>query len=186
MEDGAGSGSVLGLEAGPGLTASAQDVPGEPRSFSQADVDRIVKERLEREKTAREKATQKAREEAEAQSLKKNQEWQSLAEKNEARVSQLAARLGELEPLSEQVTRYKSALEGSLAAEKKDLPRHVLVLLEKLDPIEQIEYLSANREEFGRSRLAEIPASPSPKERALSEAEQDAARRGQAALYSNF
>ena len=110
MEDGAGSGPVLGLEAGPGLTASAQDVPGEPRSFSQADVDRIVKERLEREKTAREKATQKAREEAEAQSLKKNQEWQSLAEKNEARVSQLAARLGELEPLSEQVTRYKSAL----------------------------------------------------------------------------
>jgi predicted ATP-dependent endonuclease of OLD family len=164
------------------------DEKTDEKTFTQVDVDRIVKERLEREKSAREKATLKAKEEAEAEALKKNQEWQALAEKNDARASELAVRIGELEPLGEQVTRYKGALEKYLAAEKKDLPKHVLVLLEKLDPIEQIEYLSANREELGKSGKGPegVPASPNPKQRTLSEDEQEAARRGQASLYNNF
>lgn len=169
-----------------GLDSAAQPQTGEQRTFSQAEVDRIVKERLEREKSARDKATARAREEAEAQALKNNQEWQTLAERSALRVSELVARVGELEPLGEQVARYKGALENSLLAEKRDLPRHVLVLLEMLGPIEQIEYLAAHRAEFGRGRLDGVPASPSPKQRALSEEEQDAARRGQSALYSNF
>jgi len=155
--------------------------------FTQADLDRIVKDRLEREKTQREKAALKAREDAEAEALKKNQEWQTLAEKNAARASELEARMGELEPLGEQVTRYKGALDKYLQAEKKDLPKHVLVLLDKLDPVEQIEYLSANREELGKvGARAGVPASPDPAQRSLSEEELEAARRGQAALYGNF
>ncbi len=189
----------IGIEEGLGMPETApekrgsesgvEDQPAERRTFSQAELDRIVKERLERERSAREKATVRAREEAEAEAMKKNQEWQALAEKNEARAAELAAKVGALEPLGEQVQRYKSALEKSLAAEKKDLPKHVLVLLEKLDPVEQIEYLAVNREELGngnRARLEGVPASPSPKERALNEDEQAAARRGQAALYTNF
>ncbi|HEY3310564.1 MAG TPA: hypothetical protein VGK00_02885 [Anaerolineales bacterium] len=149
--------------------------------FTQADLDRIIKERLEREKTTREKAAAKAKEEAEAEGLKKSEEWQSLAKRLEARV-------GELEPASEQVTRYKSALDKYLEAEKKDLPKHVLVLLEKLDPVDQMEYLSANRDDIGKaSKGGEgVPASPNPKARSLSEEEKEAARRGQNSLYSNF
>lgn len=148
--------------------------------FTQADVDRIIKERLEREKTAREKSAAKAREEAEAEGLKKSEEWQALAKKLEARV-------GELEPIGEQVTRYKSVLEKYLEAEKKDLPKHVLVLLEKLDPADQMEYLSTNREELGKvGKLEGVPASPQARGRSISEEEQEAARRGQANLYSNF
>lgn len=144
--------------------AGSEAAPG--KSFSQADVDRIVKERLEREKTAREKAAQKAREEAEAGALQKNQEWQTLGE---------------------QVTRYKGALDKYLQAEKKDLPRYVLALLEKLDPVEQIEYISANREELGKpASKAGVPPSPEPKERTLSEDEQQQARRSQAQIYQNF
>ena len=165
-----------------GTSPEVTAVSGEAgdRTFTQAEVDRIVKERLEREKTAREKAAARAREDAEAQAFKKNQEWQAQAEKS-------AARVAELESLGEQVTRYQGALDQYLAAEKKDLPRHVLVLLEKLDPVEQMEYLSANRDELGRPALkGGVPASPEPKERALSEEEAERARRGQAQLYQGF
>jgi hypothetical protein len=155
--------------------------------FSQADVDRIVKDRLEREKAAREKALAKARDESEAEALKKNQEWQTLAERNAAKASELQAKLGELEPLSDQVVRLSGALEKYLEAEKKELPKHVLVLLEKLDAVDQMEYLAANREAIGRpGRVEGVPASPNAKQRSLSEEELEAARRGQAALYTNF
>ncbi len=156
--------------------------------FSQADVDRIVKDRLEREKSAREKAAAKLREDAEADALKKNQEWQTLSQKTEARANELQARVGELEAVGSQVERYKVALEKNLEAEKKDLPKHVLVLLEKLDPVEQLEYLAANREVLGKAGRASegVPSTPSPRQRSLSEEDQEAARRSQAALYQNF
>ena len=184
-------------EAGGGASVArapaAEDTSTEPagdagKSFSQADVDRIVKERLEREKAAREKAAQKAREDAEAESLKKNQEWQGLAATQEKRANELAARVTELESVGDQATRYKGALEKYLAAEKKDLPKHVLVLLEKLDPVDQIEYLAANREELGKGGGAPVgvPASPEPKERTLSDEDRERARRGQAQIYQNF
>jgi hypothetical protein len=157
------------------------------KAFTQADVDRIVKDRLEREKTAREKAAAKAKEEAEAKSLVENQAWQQVAQNHEKRANELLVKLDELEPLGEQVERYKGALEKYLVTEKKDLPKHVLVLLEKLDPIEQIEYLASNREELGKStRSAGIPASPESKARSLSEEDLEAARRGQGMLYTNF
>lgn len=157
--------------------------------FTQADVDRIVKDRLEREKTAREKVALKAKEDAEAEGLKKNQEWQALAQKHEARTNELLAKLDELEPLGDQVDRYKGALESYLVTEKKDLPKHVLVLLEMLDPVEQIEYLAANREELGKvgGKLGGgVPASPEPKARTLSDDDKEAARRGQSMLYQSF
>ncbi len=185
MDAQAGDGNAAGLP-------EASETVREPEKtaaglFTQADVDRIVKERLEREKTARERAAQKAREEAESQALKQKQEWQTLAEMNATRAGELQARLGELEPLGDQMARYRSALEKSLADEKKDLPRHVVVLLEKLDPVEQLEYLAVNRAELGRDTRPEgVPATPAARQRSLSEDELDAARRGQAALYQNF
>ena len=188
---GAGSAPQPGSDTQAGVSAGGDASQSGDRPvamiFSQADVDRIVKDRLEREKTAREKAMAKAKDEAEADSLKKNQEWQALAERNAAKASELQAKLGELEPLSDQVTKLSGALSKYLEAEKKDLPKHVLVLLEKLDVVEQIEYLALNREALGRSgRVEGVPASPNAKQRSLSEEELEAARRGQASLYSNF
>ena len=157
-----------------------QEETTEEKKFTQSDIDRILKERLEREKTTRDKLAAKAREEAEAEALKKNEEWQTLAK-------QLEARVGELEPLGERVTKLSGALEKYLAAEKKDLPKYVLDLLGKLDPVDQIEYLAANRDELGKQRGPEgVPPSPTPRDRTLSEDEREAARRGQSQLYNNF
>lgn len=59
-----------------------------PRTFSQADLDRIVAERLERaERKAAEKA-EKARADAEAKALKEQGEYQKLFEKAQAELEQ--------------------------------------------------------------------------------------------------
>ncbi|HEY3312019.1 MAG TPA: hypothetical protein VGK00_10300 [Anaerolineales bacterium] len=90
-------------------------------------------------------------------------------------------------PYADEVTRYKGALDKYLAAEKKDLPKHITSLLEKLDPADQIEYLAANREELGKQKGPEgVPPSPKPSDKTLSDDEKEAARRGQGQLYSSF
>jgi hypothetical protein len=53
----------------------------DPRSFTQADIDRIVKERLDREKKKREAALEKQREEDERKRLEEKQEYKELYEK---------------------------------------------------------------------------------------------------------
>lgn len=157
------------------------------RHFTQADVDRIVRERLERDRFLREREAGRARAESDAAQQKDWRELEEQAREAEQRNISLQARVGELEPLGKTAERYRQALEKVLLTEKKDLPVHLSVLLEKLDPVEQIEYLAGNRQELGLSARADgVPASPVPKERSLSEEDMEAARRGQAGLYGNF
>jgi hypothetical protein len=133
-----------------------------------------------------EKVAQEVVKESQAEAQEVNQGWQDLADLNAKRIDELSAKVAELEPVSAQTDRYRGALETFLTAEKKDLPGHVLVLLEKLDPVDQAEYLAANREELLPKSAAGVPASPEPKERTLSEEDLERARRGQASIYSNF
>lgn len=60
---------------------------GEEKKFSQADVDRIVTERLQREQEKSRKTAEEAKQKAEAEAAAKNGEWQKLAE---ARAQELA------------------------------------------------------------------------------------------------
>lgn len=102
------------------------------KTFTQAELDAIVKERLDREKK---KQQEKA--------LAEQQRFEELAQ-------QRAQKLAELEPQLEQTNsqaeRYKAALEAHLTAQKDPLAEHILTLLEKMDPVDQLEYISTNRE----------------------------------------
>jgi hypothetical protein len=69
----------------------------EGRTFTQAELDKIIAERLERESKKRKEAEAKAREEAERDTLAKNQEWEKLAKKHEAELLEAQNRLKELE-----------------------------------------------------------------------------------------
>jgi hypothetical protein len=69
----------------------------EGRTFTQAELDKIIKERLERESKKQKEAEAKAREEAERETLAKNQEWEKLAKKHEAELLEAQRRLKELE-----------------------------------------------------------------------------------------
>jgi hypothetical protein len=84
---------------------SPEKTEGE-KKFSQADVDQIVKERLERERRKAQEEAEKVRRQAEEEAAKKNGEWQTLAEQRqeqlkkveqalrEERTKAVAARLG--------------------------------------------------------------------------------------------
>jgi hypothetical protein len=75
---------------------------------------------------------------AETARLKEQGEYKTLAEK-------AAARVAELEPLAEAIQRKDGVIKQFLDAERKGLPKHILALLDKLDPTDQLEYIAANR-----------------------------------------
>jgi len=139
--------------------------PPEPK-FSQADVDRIVEERLKREKAKAEEKTRKAREEVEAKALADQQQWQELAEKRAASISQieadLAARVGELETAQQRATRLEQALQAQLVTAKEGLPDAVVELVDRLDPVDQLEYLAKHKASLGGSKAGGVPPSPKP------------------------
>lgn len=119
----------------------------------QAYIDNALKERLEREKKKTDKATAEAREQAEAEAAKKNGEWQKLAETRETKIKEQATQIETLTQVQEKAERYEKALKAHLDTQRAGLPAHVTLLLDKLDPAEQLEYIAANR-------AALLPAQP--------------------------
>jgi acyl-CoA reductase-like NAD-dependent aldehyde dehydrogenase len=67
----------------------------EEKKFTQADLDRIISERLEREKTKRTEAEKAAVEKATAEALAKNQEWEKLAKQRQEELDKKTAELAE-------------------------------------------------------------------------------------------
>lgn len=140
----------------PAALSSTGDATGAPdpahaaqqaeKSFSQADVDRIVQERLARAQTQAEEAAEKVRQEAEAKALAEQGQYKQLAEQH-------ATKLAALEPKAAQVERYEKALRAQLDQQRNGLPDHLTALLDRMDVAEQLEYLAANR-----SKL--LPAAP--------------------------
>lgn len=81
-----------GTETGT-TTGAADGANGGERTFTQADLDRIVTERLAKEKQRSEAATAKARADAERKAAEEQGEWKKLAEqyKTEAEVERQRA-----------------------------------------------------------------------------------------------
>ena len=83
----------------PGTTPEGESQSGvEQRTFTQADLDRIVTERLAKEKQRSEAATAKAKADAERKAAEEQGEWKKLAEqyKTDAESSAAKAKAAEL------------------------------------------------------------------------------------------
>lgn len=128
-----------------GGTAGAQQPE---KTFTQADVDRLIADRLARQKAALEAQQSKAAKDAEAAQLAEQGKWKELAEAN-------AAKLAELSPAAEKAARLEAALAKQLTEAMKGVPDHLLPLLEKLDTAERLEYLAEHR-----ARLVAQPTPP--------------------------
>lgn len=96
--------------------------PEEEPKFTQADVDRIVKERLERERRKREEALERERKEAERKRLEEQQQYKELAEKYKAELEKKEAEALEANKRAmmaqagyteEQINRYAKYVVGS-------------------------------------------------------------------------
>lgn len=109
----------------------------------------LKKWKTEQEKSAQAQA--QAAEAAEAERLAKAQEWQALAEKRQAAVD-------ELKPYKDTAERYKGALTAILSAQRGNLPGHVIELLDKLDPVDQLEYIAKHQKELAAPVAPQINA----------------------------
>jgi len=162
-ESGAGGGN--GTDNGTGATNTGDDAGAAAKNAGdaskdgktqkvtftpeqQAAVDQIVKDRLAREKKKSDEDADRARKQAEEDALLKNQEFEKLATDRKKALDDLQAQVNDLLPLKDQVERYRTAMEASIKAQVEKLPAAVKVLLEKLDPIEQAQYLAAHAKEL--------------------------------------
>lgn len=149
-------------------TAAGNKTPGAESSadklFTQADLDRIISERLEREEKKRKSAEEKARKDAEEASLKEREDWQKLAAKREQELAEAGQKLAALDDLQAKHDAAVSALTKLLERERKDLPKHILSLLDQLDPVAQLEWLAANKAE-ATTKPAPPAGTPQPRPR---------------------
>lgn len=150
-------------------------------TFTQSDVDRIVNERLDRERKKAETATQKAREEVESKALADQAKFQELADKRGKQVTDLetanATLTTQLEAVTAKADRHEKALTKLLAEQLKAVPEHLHSLLNKLDAVEQLEWIAGNADKM-KTATNGVPPTPKPtvtdgfdKEKAVKDAE---------------
>lgn len=150
-------------------------------TFTQSDVDRIVNERLDRERKKAETQTQKAREEVESKALADQAKFQELADKRGKQVTDLetanATLTTQLEAVTAKADRHEKALTKLLAEQLKAVPEHLHSLLSKLDAVEQLEWIAGNADKM-KTATNGVPPTPKPtladgfdKEKAVKDAE---------------
>ena len=150
-------------------------------TFTQSDVDRIVNERLDRERKKAESVTQKAREEVESIALADQAKFQELADKRGKQVTDLetanATLTTQLEAVTAKADRHEKALTKLLAEQLKAVPEHLHSLLSKLDAVEQLEWIAGNADKM-KTATNGVPPTPKPtvtdgfdKEKAVKDAE---------------
>lgn len=144
----------------------------EAKSFTQADVDRIVADRLSREKVKAQELADKARHEAETAAALKNGEFEKLA-------TDYKSQLDALTPKAEYAERLVETLTAQLDARVKRLPADVAVLdpggdvLARLTWLDKAEALAAKLTGAAQGTQGNKPA-PKP---AGQPTEQEAAQR---------
>ncbi len=115
-----------GKDDQPGGAADAGgDKGGGEKVFTQADVDRLIGERLKREREAQEKKEREAEEQRKAEEAKQQGEWQKLAEQHEGKVKELTAAL---ETATAELEGLKKIVQAQLDEGLKALPKDVLDL----------------------------------------------------------
>jgi hypothetical protein len=144
-------------EAAPETTEQPTPTPADkqaeqPKLFTQAEIDKIIADRLTREEKKRAEATDKARRDAEEKALADNAKWQELAEKRAKEIDGATQALAEMETLRQQHEAATTALGRYLDTERKGLPDHIIGLLDKLGPVEQLEWLASNKDKLVTSK----------------------------------
>jgi septal ring factor EnvC (AmiA/AmiB activator) len=84
---------------------------------------------------------EKSQSEQEQEELKKQGEWKAVAEQN-------AMELAKLEDVADQLERYKATLTDILDGQREGIPAPVVDLLDRMEPIEQLEWLAKNKGEL--------------------------------------
>lgn len=147
--DGDGSGSGVDVNS-PAFKAAVAEA-----------VEATVKDRLARDRQARETTAEREKREAAAQALKDNQKFEELSKTQEAQLTEATATIATLtterDGLAERLKAADAAIGAILTTQKKDLPKHITALLERMTPAEQLSYLADNAEDIKRGATSAVP-----------------------------
>lgn len=118
---------------------------GEDKVFSQADVDRIVSERMARERRKAEDEKRQAEQEAERKRLEEEGQFK---EANDQLKADLKTAQDALKQATEERDAYRERLEVILKERREGLPAHLIALLDNLDPLRQLDWLTSNADQL--------------------------------------
>lgn len=144
--------------AEPPPTDTAPATTADDKRFTQAELESELAKRLDRKERQAKEREEKARKEAEERTLAEQGEYRKLAEQ---RAQELADAQRELEGAKEtatQLSRYKKTVTTYLEAQRKALPAPILSLLDKLDPVDQLEWIAMNAAELTKPSAPDINA----------------------------
>ena len=155
-----GNESTAGASTQPAQTDTEAGASGAPngaqsssastdKTFTQAELEAIIEQRLTR-------AQNKAKAEADARALVEQGEWKTLAEQRAARVAELEPLSVQLEQSKSDTKKYRDAISKFADAAKANVPESVRALLDKLDPIDQLEWISSNAASLSTEKPAPI------------------------------
>lgn len=135
-------------------------------TFTQADLDRIIAERLEREKRKGEEAAKQARESAESKALEEQAKWEQLAKKRADKIDELTASHAtateQLEAITARAEKAEKALQAQNESRMAEWPDLMKDAVRKMDPYELSDYIAAHAQELGKPSQTGIPGAPKP------------------------
>ena len=188
-EDPAGAAPATGTEAATAATnGAAGDQNGEEnqetqdgdRRFTQAELDRIVKERLQRQQSKADAEAQRAAEAAEEKRLQDAEEFKELAETRQAKLQTVQTELEtaqtQLTETQERLEAAETALQTYITKLEEGVPAAVLALMENQPAADRLTWLVENRGSFvangdGGGDPPSLPETPRPGDKTLTAAE---------------
>lgn len=107
------------------------------KTFTQAELDAIIEQRLKRQRSAMEAQQREAQQALEVQKLEDQKEFEKLAK-------QRADEIKNLKPRADLAETYEKSVRVLLTEMTKDLPSNIQMLLDKLPLPDQIDWLTVN------------------------------------------
>lgn len=168
---------------GEGTDTGAGEKPGEGeqppgKMFTQAELNEQIEKRLTREREANERKANEQAEAAKADALKEQSKFKELSE---TQATQLTAAKADVERLTGELETANQALSKHLESLRKDIPQHIIKLLDKMTPAEQLDYIAENADQLKPApgngtadppkpgQTTTVPATPKPGEATLSD-----------------
>jgi len=117
---------------------SAGDEPqAEEKKFTQADLDTLIKDRLERQRRALEAQQREAQQALETQKLEDQKEYEKLAK-------QRAEEISTIKPRAALAESYEKGVSRLMNEATKALPSNIQMILNKLSLPDQLDWLTEN------------------------------------------
>lgn len=151
------------------------------KKFSQADLDRYVTERLNRDRERRAAEQKKADEAAEEKRLQEQAEFQKLAETRAEKIVELEAKVSGFEPIQTERDEAMAVIQKIVDAELEHAPDYVKDAISERSAIKQLEYLTEHRDKWTGEKRGISPL-PRPKNQNMSDEERAQSRAAMARL----